>query len=263
MPAADAVVLIHGTRTSHSQWDPQVPSLRAAGYRVATPDLPGHGTHLTEPFTVEAALAGIRDAVRAQQGRAVHLVGSSLGGMLAIRAVAQAQLDPQLAPAIRSLTVIGSAVQPTPLTARLYAQLMLAADPSPALAHAAEDRQRMWLLSLLLGRPGARAYLRGGRPGPEVLRPAMASVAAIDLRGALARIPVPVTILSPRFDQLRLQERSFAAAAPQGRLIDLPYGTHSVNLAAAHRFTPELLRILARHRTGTPAPRHTSKGGPA
>ena len=58
------VVLVHGTRTSHSQWDPQVPALRAAGHHVLAPDLPGHGARRGEPFTLEAAQAVIEGAAR-------------------------------------------------------------------------------------------------------------------------------------------------------------------------------------------------------
>lgn len=91
------VVLIHGTRTSHSQWDLQLPSLRAAGHRVLTPDLPGHGSRRDEPFTLQEALATIEQAVRrshAGSGLPVHLVGSSLGGMLAMRAAAEIETSP-------------------------------------------------------------------------------------------------------------------------------------------------------------------------
>ena len=55
-----------------------------------------------------------------------------------------------------------------------------------------------------------------------------------------------VTFLHGRGDQLRLQERSFVAAAPRGRLELLPYGNHMVNLVRPERFTPDLLCVLAR-----------------
>lgn len=85
------MVLIHGTRTSHSQWDSQLPALRAAGHRIATTDLPGHGSRREEPFTLELALDTIEHAVRelhTSTGEPVLLMGSSLGGMLAIHAAA-------------------------------------------------------------------------------------------------------------------------------------------------------------------------------
>lgn len=256
------VVLVHGTRTSHSQWDPQVPALRAAGHHVLAPDLPGHGARRGEPFTLEAAQSVIEGAARtAHEATAlpVHLVGSSLGGMLAIRSAARLgaadQADPGTdragaPPVLGSLVACGAAVQPTPLTARLYARLITATDLLPSMRTGTEAFPFTWLL----GRDGARAYLRGGRADIDVVAPAFAAVASLDLRGELSRIPAPVTFLHGRFEQLRLHERSFTAAAPQGRLELLPYGNHMLNLVRAERFTPDLLRVLAR------AERPTSPG---
>ncbi|MFI8777534.1 alpha/beta fold hydrolase [Brachybacterium paraconglomeratum] len=256
------VVLVHGTRTSHSQWDPQVPALRAAGHHVLAPDLPGHGARRGESFTLEAAQSVIEGAARtAHEATAlpVHLVGSSLGGMLAIRSAARLGAADRAdagtdwagaSPVLGSLVACGAAVQPTPLTARLYARLITATDLLPAMRSGSEAFPFTWLL----GRDGARAYLRGGRADIDVVAPAFAAVASLDLRGELSRIPVPVTFLHGRFEQLRLHERSFAAAAPQGRLELLPYGNHMLNLVRAERFTPDLLRVLAR------AERPTSPG---
>lgn len=256
------VVLVHGTRTSHSQWDPQVPALRAAGHHVLAPDLPGHGARRGEPFTLEAAQSVIEGAARtAHETTAlpVHLVGSSLGGMLAIRSAARLGAADQAdagtdgtgaSPVLGSLVACGAAVQPTPLTARLYARLITATDLLPAMRSGSEAFPFTWLL----GRDGARAYLRGGRADIDVVAPAFAAVASLDLRGELSRIPAPVTFLHGRFEQLRLHERSFTAAAPQRRLELLPYGNHMLNLVRAERFTPDLLRVLAR------AERPTSPG---
>ncbi|WP_193106185.1 alpha/beta fold hydrolase [Brachybacterium sp. FME24] len=277
---SEAVVLVHGTRTSASQWDLQRPGLRHAGYRVVTPDLPGHGTRRAEPFTLAAATTTILDAVRSAAETvgpaAVHLVGSSLGGMLAIHAAAE--LCSVAAPAsvtpLASLTVCGSAVQPTELTAGLYGRAMTAVDLLPGAARKAGSwrsgrgsgsggtlstaptapdtptaEAAPAVLSVLLGRRAVDAYVRGGRAGPEVVAPAMRAVAGLDLRSDLRSIPVPVTILSPRFDQLRWHERSFARAAPRGRVVHLRYGTHLVNLSRPELFTQDLVRVLGSART--------------
>lgn len=243
----EAVVLVHGTRTSHSQWDRQVPSLRAAGYTVVAPDLPGHGARCGEPFVLDAAITAITDAINRAatvtdsddgpaRGR-VHLVGSSLGGMLAIHAAAARP------PALASLTVCGGAVQPTPRTARVYGRLVELVDRLPGGAYGSSR-----LFRLLLGPDGARAYLRGGRAPAEVVMPSFDAVASLDLRADLARIEVPVTFLHGRFDQMRLHEKSFVASAREGRLVVLPYGTHMVNLNRPERFNADLLRVLARRR---------------
>lgn len=240
--APAAVVLIHGTRTSSTQWNLQRPALEAAGRTVLAPDLPGHGARRDEDFTLEAALATIDQALAQAAARSAsgtaHLVGCSLGAMLAIHAAA---VLPAGAPrdALASLVVSGGSVDSTPLAARLYGLGMRAVDLLPG-----GDAATAALLRAVLGSEGARACLAGGRADARLIAPAMAAVASLDLRGDLARISAPVTILNGRTDQLRVHERSFARAAPHGRLVVLPYGSHMVNLTHPHRYAVDLLRIL-------------------
>lgn len=234
---AAPLVLIHGTRTSSTQWNRQLPLIEAAGRRWIAPDLPGHGTRQVEPFTLSESVATMARALAQAQdfghGRP-HLVGSSLGAMLAIHAAAE---HPDL---VASLVVCGGSVQPTASTARLYGNLMGLVDRLPG-ASAARTRRSF---DRLLGVAGADAYFGGGRAGVQVIEPAMKAVASLDLRADLARIQVPVTLLNGRYDQLRLHARSFARAAPLGRLRTLPYGTHLVNLTQPERFTADLLRVI-------------------
>lgn len=240
------VVLVHGTRTSHSQWDLQLPALRAAGHCAHTPDLPGHGARRSEPFTLDAAEQAIESAVRRAHeltGMPVHLVGSSLGGMLAIHSATRLGDGSGAGPRVLgSLTACGAALQPAPRVARWYGRLMRATDLDPRMGSGGDGD----LFLRILGPDGARAYLRGGRADPSVIAPAFAAVASLDLRADLRRIPVPVTFLHGRRDQLRLHERSFAAAALRGRVELLEYGDHMVNLKRPGRFATDLLRVLAR-----------------
>ena len=230
------VVLVHGIRTSASQWDRQLPSLRAAGHASHAIDLPGHGTRRAEPFALDAAIEAIAAAVGEMAPRPVHLVGASLGGMLTIHAAAR-RIEH-----LGSLTVCGAAVQPGRVSARLYGTVIELADRLPGGSTEGSGS----LFSWILGPEGARAYLRGGRADASVVRPIMEAVASFDLLDDLRRIRGPVTFLHGRHDQLRLQEREFAAAAPRGRLEVLPYGDHMVNLNRPHRFNADLLRVLAR-----------------
>ncbi|MFC0675458.1 alpha/beta fold hydrolase [Brachybacterium hainanense] len=238
-PAAPLpLVLVHGTRTSRTQWDPQRPALVAAGHTVLTPDLPGHGERRREPFALDAAMRVLHRAVQRAaaddpRGRA-HLAGHSLGAMLAIHAAATLP-DPGV---LSSLTVIGGSAQAGERSARLYGAVMRSA------AAAGRHGSAGLLPRLLLHAEGHRAYVAGGLTASAVIGPAFAALAGLDLRADLARITCPVTILNPRFDQMRVHERSFAAAAPRGRLVVLPYGGHLVNLTAPDRFTADLLRVL-------------------
>ena len=222
------VVLVHGLRTSSSMWDPQVERLSARGWTCIAPDLPGHGSRRDEVFTGEAAVETIRAAL--EEGATAgppHLVGCSLGGMLAIHA---ASLYPEM---VRSLVAAACSTQPGRRSARLYGR-----------AVSLVDRAGEAPLYRVLGRAGADAYLRKGRASLEAVAAGVRAVAEFDLLADLRRILVPVTILNGHLDQFRGQERRFAAAAQRGRLVVLGYGTHMVNLTHPDPYTETLERLL-------------------
>jgi (E)-2-((N-methylformamido)methylene)succinate hydrolase len=74
------LVLLHGVGLDHTMWDPVVAML-AGDYDVVTPDLAGHGEHAPAPVGV--TLADLADGVAADVPPGSHLVGFSLGGLVA------------------------------------------------------------------------------------------------------------------------------------------------------------------------------------
>jgi pimeloyl-ACP methyl ester carboxylesterase len=90
--AVPPLVLLHPLgSTGAMSWAPLTESLRSAGHRVATPDLPGHGSRRDTPFTWENARATIRAATEQFAPEKPVLIGHSLGAATAIYA---AQRDP-------------------------------------------------------------------------------------------------------------------------------------------------------------------------
>src|SRR5690348_16482133 len=67
-------------------WASVTESLRAIGYRVAAPDLPGHGTSRETSFSWENAVATVRAAAEWFGPEKPILVGHSLGAATAIYA---------------------------------------------------------------------------------------------------------------------------------------------------------------------------------
>jgi pimeloyl-ACP methyl ester carboxylesterase len=110
------LVLVHGTRVSHTQWAPYdgaFPDLE-----VVTPDLPGHGSRTGDPFSTAAAVEVIADAVEdGSPGLPVVLVGHSLGGYMAMAYAAQ---HPSR---LAGLVLVGSAAVPTGPGAAAYRAL--------------------------------------------------------------------------------------------------------------------------------------------
>ena len=64
------VVLVHGLRTSRTMWRAQLEALARAGRPAVAVDLPGHGTRLGEPFTLDE---------RRRDGRRARSTSSAAG----------------------------------------------------------------------------------------------------------------------------------------------------------------------------------------
>lgn len=98
------VVLIHGLGSSTLDWEHQVAFL-SQFYQVITFDLRGHGQsdkpkeHYSVPMFSQDVIALIRELTQ----EPVHLIGHSLGGMVAFQVVLDA---PEI---IKSLTILNSA----------------------------------------------------------------------------------------------------------------------------------------------------------
>lgn len=78
------VVLIHGGCMSHRVWESQATALLAAGYRVITPDLRGHGDSdkPAGPYTAERFAADIEALADELALESFALVGWSLGATI-------------------------------------------------------------------------------------------------------------------------------------------------------------------------------------
>ena len=87
-----SVVFLHGGNVANWMWHPQVEAL--PDYRVITPDLPGFGARTAERWiSLDDAAEGVATLIRAEAHGPVHLVGLSLGGVVALRLLAR---HPQL-----------------------------------------------------------------------------------------------------------------------------------------------------------------------
>jgi pimeloyl-ACP methyl ester carboxylesterase len=86
--ATATVVLLHGKNFSGAYWEETANALRAAGYRVVMPDQIGFGRS-TKPehyqFTFQQLAQNTRALLQSLGVTRAHIVGHSMGGMLAAR----------------------------------------------------------------------------------------------------------------------------------------------------------------------------------
>ncbi len=223
-------MLVHGLYTSRTMWRPQHIALRDAGYAVATPDLPGHGRRRGEAFSLENAIATIDDAVAdirssplAEAGPVI-LVGLSLGGYLSME---YAGRHPDR---IDGLIPMACSTRPIPFGVGLYRGLTRSLDRLPDRGFALDAAVQR----LVGGKRAAQAFLAGGY-GIDAALDAVAVVSTLDPIASLRRVAdarLPTWFVNGELDQMRLEQRRFAAAAGGAWRTTVPGAPHVVNLAA-------------------------------
>ncbi|WP_454299246.1 alpha/beta hydrolase [Salana multivorans] len=248
------IVLVHGVRTSATMWRRQVPTLEAAGHDVVAVDLPGHGTRMAQPFTLEAADATIQGAserLRAAGVARIAVVGLSLGGYLSLRWAVRTETPPE------ALVLSSCTARPGGLGNRGFVGVTHAfrALPGDGAARVSVPWARAWV-----GAEGAQDIVAGG-VGVEgqlgALRAMMTTRPVEDL-GVVVSRGIPVTFVLGEWDHFRLDETAFrragraaaaAAGTPPPRWVLVRRAHHLVSLHRPRAYTRAVLGALGAQRS--------------
>lgn len=204
----DALVLIHGLATTRSIWTHAAPLLARHGRRVVTLDVPGFGAAppAGRGFDLDAVADRMHDELRAAGvEEPFDLVGHSMGAAVALTLAAREPVS------VRRLVLVSPAgLRPLPFAA--CAVLGMAAELYiPARRRAAPLAGWGWGRRLLMTggvsdgsalAPGVVRELLGASSGARRIGPALAAVAAADLRETLRALPLPVGALWGRGDRV-------------------------------------------------------------
>ncbi len=214
------VVFVHGIRTSATMWRAQVDHLRDAGHESIAVDLPGHGTRIDEPFTLESATQTIDEAVvtLAERVDTVILAAHSMGGLISTAYVGRE--DP---PQLGAFVAAGCTALPRGFGLRLYRALARGFDRLPGRGQRIADLVLARTLPL-----ETRADFGAGGYAYDAQDVALKSLSVLDLVDALRRITIPTWFVNGQYDQLRVNERLFTGLVPHAELIIVPRATHLV-----------------------------------
>lgn len=216
---ATQVVMVHGIRTSATMWRSQVAHLDSRGVHAHPVDLPGHGTRMTEVFSLDGAFATIDRAVRDAAARGpVLLVGHSMGGLLSI-----AYAGAENRPPIDAFIAASCTAVPRGVGLATYRALARGFDRLPRRGQGIAD----WVLDRTLPLETRQDFGAGGY-AYDAQDVALRSLSVLDLLAALRRIDVPTWFINGQYDQLRANERLFAAQVPDAELIVVPRTSHLV-----------------------------------
>ncbi|MGJ4944843.1 alpha/beta fold hydrolase [Bradyrhizobium sp. HKCCYLS1011] len=220
-----AVVFIHGAGFDHSAWALQSRWFSHHGFAVLVPDLPGHGHSAGPALKTIAEMADwIVALLEAAGARPAHLIGHSMGSLIALEAAARHPAR------VSALSLVGTAA-----TMTVGPDLLKAAEANDQTAI---DMVSIWGLghSAELGgsrAPGlwmhgtAQATLRRCPPG--VLFSDLAACNNYqDALNSAGKIKVPTTLILGEKDMMTPAKagKMLAAAIPQARTIVLEGAGH-------------------------------------
>lgn len=230
------VVFVHGIRTSATMWRAQVEHLRSIGVRAVAVDLPGHGTRMSETFTLDGAFETIDAAVQDAASRGpVLLVAHSMGGLVSIEYAGREDKPP-----VDAFIAAGCTAIPRGVGLAAYRALARGFDRLP--------RRGQYFTDLVLDRTlpaETRADFGAGGYAYDTQDIALRSLSVLDLVAALGRIDVPMWFVNGQWDQLRVNERLFTTLKPAAELIVVPRTSHLVTAMRPRVFNAVIDLALA------------------
>lgn len=253
--AGSPVVLLHGWPLDSRSWEPQLPALVQAGYRVVTYDRRGFGrsSRPSSGYDFDTLAADLSAVIEHLDLHEVTLVGFSLGTGELARYIGQHGTD-----RVRSCVMIESLA---PSFAQ-SSQNPQGADQAAVagVQQAILSDRYAWLTGLLGDFLNLEQYL-GKRVSEETVRAmwqagADASPLATwacpegwldDFSADIARIDVPTLVLHGTADRILSiegQGRRLHAALPQARYVEVDGGPHVMCVTHAHEVNRELLGFL-------------------
>jgi pimeloyl-ACP methyl ester carboxylesterase len=243
-PARPTVVLVHGAGMDHSVWPLQARHFAYRGWNALAVDLPAHGRSEGELRTSIPALADwLQDLITALEAPAVHLVGHSMGALVALDLAARHRRK------IARLALLGAAprmpVHPALLEAAgqsgpLAAELICDWGFGPTGHLGGHKAPGSWML-------GHALRLLEASTGPRLATDLAACHAYQGGLDAATRVRCPTLVVAGAADRMTpaREGAKLAAAIKDARLITLPACGHMMMIEQPDATLDALVGFLA------------------
>lgn len=235
------ILLLHGLGNSKQDWEFQIPALKAAGYRLIVPDLPGFGaSDRLGQFTIAALAADMRSLLGHCGVADAHLLGYSMGGAVAF------QLAVEEPARWRSLAVLCSVPSFRPLTWQHRKEYLMRRSTARVIGM---QRLAEIVSERLFGHmPKLRAKMlpRYAANDQKVYLALLAALAHWDVRGRLSAVRCPVRLWLAAQDYFSPADvREAMAALPQAEVVMIPDSRHGLPMEKPGEINPRLMRFFA------------------
>lgn len=246
------LVLLHGWALNSHVWDDVVPRL-ASEFTLECIDLPGHGGSPMQPQVHD--LDSLAETVAPHLGAQCHLLGWSLGGLVALRLALKhpARLEKLVLVSSTPRFIAGpdwpSAMQPAVLehfAARLREDYTATVREFLALQVRGDERAHEALRIL------RRRVLVAGEPDSAALRIGLKILRDADLRAELPGVRTPTLVIAGERDALvpAATSATLAMGMPQARAHVIERAAHAPFLSHLDEFCIEVRHFLARAQLG-------------
>lgn len=239
----EPLLLIHGLGACGLDWDPQVASLRAA-FKVITVDLRGHGrsSRPQAGYSIERFARDMASLLETLQTGPAHIVGISLGGMIAFQLAVAA---PDL---VMSLTIVNSGPEVPAQTVKqripLYVRLLY--------IHTLGLRRMAKMIAKRIFPEPDQAYLRSSfvqRLSSNDKHCYAASLRAIfagwGVADHLGSIRCPVLFIAADQDYTPVDlKQAYIDRLPDARMVVIPNSRHALPMEKPREFNQVLADFL-------------------
>ena len=239
----DPVLLVHGLGSSTEDWEPQVDAL-SRGFTVVAYDVRGHGRSgkPASAYSVGQFASDAAALIAALDLAPVHVIGLSMGGMIAFQLAAD---HPAL---VRSLVIVNSGPEMVPRTfrerlgivqRRLIVRLMGMRKMGEVLAErllpGVEHATRRAIFAERWARNDKGAYLR-----------ALSALVGWTVTAKLPGIRQPVLVVTADQDYTPVAWKQwYTSLMPNATLVVIPESRHMMPIERPHLFHETLLPFLA------------------